>query len=251
MPDTRTHRGPHPEDAALFTPGTLPTLRRAVADMSWLLSHGYADTSTLKLVGDRYELTKRQRMAVMRAACSDEHRQLRRRKCVSPAAAAGNPLLIDGYNVLITTEAALGRAPVFIARDGCIRDIAGLHGTYRKVNETLPAIEAIAAVLNRLAPSQTIWLLDKPVSNSGRLKKIILDHAAANHLPWQVELVQNPDKLLIETKELIATSDSIVLDNCTQWLNLAAIIIERLACDHDVNLLNLAAENTEDTEFFK
>jgi hypothetical protein len=207
--------------------------------MSLLLTRGYADKSTLKLVGDRYTLTKRQRLALMRTACSDPQRQQRQSKCVTPDAAAGRPLLLDGYNVLIAIEAALGRAPVFIARDGCIRDLAGLHGTYRKVTETLPAIEAIAETLNHINPSHVTWLLDKPVSNSGRLKKIITDYAAKNDLNWNVNLVPSPDRLLIDSDDIIATSDSAVLDNCNQWLNLSRIIIENLSTEHELNLLDL------------
>ena len=50
-----------------------------------------------------------------------------------PAASelAGSDLLIDGFNVLTTIEAALGGAVVLACRDETYRDIAGLHGTYR------------------------------------------------------------------------------------------------------------------------
>ena len=71
MPDTRRHRGPHPEDAELFAPASWPALRAATTDLSWLLSRGYAEPSSLKLVGDCFQLTERQRTAVMRSACSD------------------------------------------------------------------------------------------------------------------------------------------------------------------------------------
>ena len=240
MPDKRTHRGPHPEDAALFTAGTLPILRQAVGDMSWLLSRGYADRSTLKIVGDRYRLTQRQRIVLMRTTCSDNQRLQRKAKCASPANVTNQPLMLDGYNLLITIEAALGHAPLFISRDGCIRDLASVHGTYRKVNETLPAIKTIAHTLEQLGPSEVLWLLDKPVSNSARLKKIILDHAAQNALPWQVELVLSPDRMLIESDSIIATSDSAVIDGCGRWLNLARIIIERLRPEYNLNLLDLS-----------
>jgi hypothetical protein len=50
----------------------LPRLRQAVADFSMLLTKGYADKSSLKLVGDRFSLTQRQRVAVMRGSCSDQ-----------------------------------------------------------------------------------------------------------------------------------------------------------------------------------
>ena len=68
MPDHRTHRGPHPEDAGLFAPAAGPGLRAATADLSWLLSRGYASPSAMKIVGDRYALDARQRMAVMRCS---------------------------------------------------------------------------------------------------------------------------------------------------------------------------------------
>ena len=40
-------RGPQSQDAALFGAEALPVLRSAVEELSWLFSHGYADTSSL------------------------------------------------------------------------------------------------------------------------------------------------------------------------------------------------------------
>lgn len=54
--------------------GTILVLYRAVEKLSWLLTRGYLPASTLKLVGDRYALTERQRWAVGRAAYTDEQR---------------------------------------------------------------------------------------------------------------------------------------------------------------------------------
>src|SRR5438105_3109058 len=71
VPDTRRHRGAHPDDARLFAEAAWPALRAAVADLSWLLGKAYAQPSALKLVGDRYRLDVRQRAAVARAACAD------------------------------------------------------------------------------------------------------------------------------------------------------------------------------------
>jgi hypothetical protein len=228
MPDKRLHRGPHPEDAKLFIPESLPLLRRAVADLSWLQSRGYADKSSLKLVGDHYNLSLRQRIAVMRSACSDAQLRQRSTSQLPPENISGGPLILDGYNLLITTEAALGGGILLMGRDGCIRDLASIHGTYRKVEETLPAIEVIAQTLSRLHASGVMWLLDKPVSNSGRLKKILLEYAQTHTLNWDVQLVPNPDKQLIASDAPIVTSDSAVLDACRQWLNLAPLVIGHL-----------------------
>jgi hypothetical protein len=240
MPDKRTHRGPHPEDAKLFNIQTLPILRKAVWDMGWLLGRGYADKSSLKLVGDRYALTQRQRLAVMRASCSDDQLDNRTHKRVPPDQISSQPLMIDGYNLLITIETALAHAPLFICRDGCIRDLASIHGTYRKVEETLPAIKMIALVLSKLDIQEAVWLLDQPVSNSGRLKKRLLSFAEDNALHWGVQLVHNPDTVLIKSETIIATSDSAVLDGCNHWLNLARIIIDTIGSEYDLNLFDLS-----------
>src|SRR5262245_28925196 len=107
MPDRRQHRGPHPEDAQRFAPEAWPALRSATADLCWLLDRGYAGNSSLKLVGDRYALTQRQRVAVGRCSCSQAAVQGRGARQVATAQLSGRTLAIDGYNVLTTVEAAL------------------------------------------------------------------------------------------------------------------------------------------------
>lgn len=229
MPDTRSHRGPHPDDVRLFAPEAVPQLRGAVGDLSWLLSRGYAPASALKLVGDRYGLTARQRTAVSRSACGDAELARRREHQAPCGEIAGRPLVLDGYNVLTTVEAALAGGVVLAARDGTYRDMASMHGSYRRVAETRPALELIARTLAELALGDSLWYLDRPVSNSGRLKTIIEETAAAEGRPWRVELVPDPDPLLAETNQLIATADSVILDRCRAWLNLARLTVERHA----------------------
>src|SRR5688500_14914418 len=227
MPDERRHRGPHPEDAKLFSRDAERELRNAVADLSWLLTRHYATPSALKLVGDRYNLTQRQRTAVMRSACSDDARSDRQRRLVPAEQLHGQPLLLDGYNVLTTIEAALAGSVLIIGRDGAWRDMASIHGTYRKVEETVPAITVIGEHLTELGSGPCTWYLDSPVSNSGRLKAIFVELARVHAWDWQIELVPNPDRVLIESKRLVATADSVILDLCAQWLNLAADVVRQ------------------------
>jgi hypothetical protein len=227
LPDTRTHRGPHPEDARLFDPAAWPALRQATAELCWLLSREYAGPSALKLVGDRHQLSVRQREAVERCACSEAARRHREARRVGAADLAGRCLCLDGYNVLTTVEVALGGGVLLAAADGTYRDIASMHGTYRKVAETLPALELLGGTAAAYGTTTWIWYLDRPVSNSGRLKKIMQELAAAHGWRWQIELVQNPDEVLAATAEVIATADSAVLDRCRQWFNLAREVVDR------------------------
>jgi hypothetical protein len=228
VPDTRTNRGAHPRDALDFGLEALPKLRTAADDLCWLLSRGYPKDSALKLVGDRYGLRARQRTALQRVAASDEERDLRRLKVVPPEALPAQELLVDGYNVLLTVETALGGGVVLLARDGVVRDMASMSGHYRRVKQTLPALELLGAFLDLHGPRRVLWLFDRPISNSGRLKKVIEQRAAAAGWPWEVELSANPDRELAASASIVASADSAVLDRCGRWVNLARLVVEGL-----------------------
>lgn len=215
-----------PGDEIVFGSKYYDDLCTAVADMSLLLTRGYPLKGTLKLVGDRFNYTARQRLAVRRCSCSDRQRQNRISRRVDADALSDKVLLIDGFNLLITVEAALSGGAVFVGRDGCCRDLSGIHGSYRKVSETLEAFTIIAGYLESIGVSNVKWLFDRPVSNSGKLKVIVTELAEKNGWPWEVEVFDNPDNELIAAENIIATSDSDVLDRCGVWFNLSAEIVK-------------------------
>lgn len=222
MPDSREHRGPGPRDRILFGPEAAGELAEAVRDLSWLLSRGYAEVSSVKLVGDRYRLVDRQRMAVRRSACSDSALEERKAREVRAEALKGQPLRIDGFNLILTLESALGGGTVLGGRDGCYRDLAGMHGTYRKVGETRPALELASRWLKARGIGPTEWLLDAPVSNSGRLAALVREMDET----WDARVVADPDRLLKGPGPVVASADSAVLDGCGAWVNLARGIVE-------------------------
>lgn len=225
MPDSRKHRGAHPEDPQLFSPEWLPTLRSAVEELSWLLTREYPAKAALKLVGDRHRLNERQRMAVNRCACSDASRAHRARTRVERV---DRPLEIDGFNLLITVEAALSGGSILRGRDGCLRDLASIHGTYRSVEETDGAIRLVGAALARLGAPSARWWLDSPISNSGRLAGKLRQVADECGWPWTVETVFNPDRELISSAGLVVSSHSVVLDGVDRWLDLLPEVLGRL-----------------------
>lgn len=230
MPDSRRHRGAHPQDSELFAPGNHGILRHAVEDYSWLLTRGYSPDAAIKLVGDRFSLRDRQRRAVIRSACSDSARRERTLKFRS-VQTCGQDLVIDGYNVLITVESALSGGVILLGRDGACRDLASVHGTYRKVEETLPALRLIVQHLVASPVRQVLWLFDKPVSNSGRLKTLLAgelvqaERDASARLYWDIALVDRPDAGLAEAEVPVATADSAVLDRCRTWIDLPGELI--------------------------
>lgn len=224
-PDTRQHRGPHPADAQLFAADKIPRLRAATSELSWLLSRGYAIKSALKLVGDQYNLTERQRLAVSRAACADEQKELRSRHRLPAESIKDEDLVIDGFNLIITVEAALSGGALIVCRDESVRDLSSVHGSYRSVLETERAILLIGETLETWKPKSVSWFLDRPISNSGRLAQRISDLATRRGWPWSIEVVFNPDAAILASKGVAVTSDSLILDGVKRWINFSDHLI--------------------------
>lgn len=244
MADSRKHRGPHPHDPTFFHLQNRPALQTAVEHLAWLLSHGYNARSALKLVGDRFQLSDRQRKAVIRSSCSDASLSRRERHRVGIADLAGRDLEIDGFNLVTTVEAALSGGVVLIGRDQVARDMASMHGSYRKVTETGPALQLVGEFLAHRSVGRVHWLLDRPVSNSGRLAQMIREFGTENGWQWSAELVDDPDPLLKDSKQVVVTGDSVILDGCERWVNLArAVVAESVP---DAWILNLASGGPSD-----
>ena len=236
----QAHRGAASVDHRLFASDQLPKLRIAAADYCWLLDRDYAPKSALESVGNRYSLAARQRMAISRYACSAADAERRSQRCINLAHAHGRELWIDGYNVLTLIESALSGGVVLLCRDGCCRDIAGIHRRHRKVSETIPALQLVGEAVTAADVALSRWWLDKPVSNSGRLKRIIAEIVAAKGWKMEVEVVFSPDHELSHTQNPIASSDGIVLDHCQSWVNLAREIITQQI--PRANLVDLTAQ---------
>jgi len=218
-----SNRGAHPEDAEQFGPEQHDRLRAAVRDLSWLRTQGYSGPAVRKLVGDRYRLKRRQRNAVARSACSDAERNHRLRARLSPAEVAQTTVHVDAFNALITVEAALGGAYLFLGRDTGYRDVNPLQGTYRVVRETTPALKLLATTLHSLAPAGVIWHLDRSISNVGRVKERLGEVLSEMNLAGQLVDGDDVDAALHTASGPVVTSDSAILDESDAWLHLEAL----------------------------
>jgi len=241
MPASDRNRGKQANDDKLFgTPKMQSKIRDAVQDMSFLLGRGYAEKSSLQLVGNRYKLNARQQKAVLGMSASAQQLAERRQKQVHNL--RDGRVLIDGFNLIIILESALSGAYLFKGLDGCYRDVSSVHGTYKRVRQTEEVLTLIGDSLQTLGAKDTFWYLDSPVSNSGRLKVMMLELAEKNDYNWNVELVFNPDKVLAGSNEIAISSDGWILDETTQWFNLGAYIIEN-RLDRDKGLILEAKES--------
>lgn len=215
------NRGKEGRDDYLFGESFMrKKIKEAVYDMSFLLERGYGETSSCELVGNRYKLNKRQQQAIKGMATGETAVQNRKNKQRTIQEIKNQTLIIDGFNQLILLESLLSEAYLFRGKDGVYRDLSTLHGTYKKVNQTMPAIELITNFYHKHTIEKIIWVFDKPVSNSGKMKTLITSYALEKGLNWEVHLENNPDKIIAESPHVAITSDAWILDRAQTWYNL-------------------------------
>lgn len=221
------NRGKNTGDDALFgSKKQIEKLKSALQDMKYLLSRNYAEKASSDLVGNHYRLKTRQIQALRGASASEMQIQNRKSKELEILDLKNKTIYLDGFNVLILLESLLSEAYIFEGLDGCFRDLSGVHGTYKRVNQTQTAIELVGSFFQKSQVEKLIWIFDKPVSNSGRIKQIILDFVNESDLNCNVELEFNPDKFLAENAEIVVSSDAWILDHCKNWFNLVGYLIK-------------------------
>ncbi|WP_041219291.1 DUF5616 domain-containing protein [Desulfitobacterium dichloroeliminans] len=72
-------------------------------------------------------------------------------------------LIIDGFNLIIALEVTLSGSIIILGRDGVQRDLAGLRGSYKIIEQTDKARKAISSLFG-------FW----QTKNTSRLKSNML-----------------------------------------------------------------------------
>lgn len=224
-----SRRGYDPEDEKQFTGKQLEFLRKAANEVQFLLDRGYDVKPVTTFVGNHYMLSERQRLALARSVSSREWIEKRNSKELLQKEKKNFPetVHIDGFNMVITLEVALSGSPVFVCRDGTIRDLAGLRGTYRIIDKTQNAIELILQKLVFLKITKACFYLDAPVSNSGRLSGLIRHCAGKYDISVEVQIIPDVDRVL-EQHEGVISGDAIILNRCISWLNIMPEIVDQI-----------------------
>jgi hypothetical protein len=201
-------------------------LQKAASDFHYLLNHEYPRKASLEIVGNRYSLSFDQRHLLHRGIFSEADAKARKRKKISLQILRNKKLAIDGYNVLITVEAALAGRPLILSNDGFIRDISGLSGNFQKTDKTNEAIRLILNVLKRAKPHHTLFLFDAPISKSGLLANKVTEELENGNLSGEALAVKVPEKILIGFPGIVATSDTAIIDQSQEVFDLAGHIIK-------------------------
>jgi len=223
---TIVKRGFCPTDEKEFGSESIDKLLKAGQDLKYLLNQEYGIKGASTFVGNHYLLSERQRLALARAISPNESIEKRKNKEVREIP-EGSVVNIDGFNTIITLEVALSDSLLLKCMDGTIRDLAALRGTYRLIDKTDTAIILIGEALEKHNIGKAVFYLDKPVSNSGRLKQRITELLSQFSFEVQTEIINNVDSVL-EKLDNVITSDAIILDKCKSWINLNASIMSEI-----------------------
>ena len=214
-------RGYVPEDERNFSPEAVHTMQTASRHVRYLINEGYDLKQASTFVGNHFLLSERQRLAIMRSLATDEQLAVRQSRQVQISELEGKEVWIDGFNTIITLEVILSEGILFEGMDGSIRDLAALRGTYRLIPETSEAVRLMLHMLQEARISKVTILLDEPVSNSGRLKALTADTGEEFAFGQDIQILRDVDRFLYG-RENVITSDSVILDHCASWVNLAA-----------------------------
>ena len=220
-------RGYVPEDDKYFSPESISKLQTASRHVQYLINEGYDLKQATTFVGNHFLLSERQRLAIMRSLATADQLALRQSKQVPLSSLASGEVWIDGFNTIITLEVLLSDSILFSCMDGTIRDLAALRGTYRLIPETEKAIRMLFGLLREAEVSRVNILLDQPVSNSGRLNTCMAEIGEEYPFALDIQILREVDRDLYD-KELVITSDSIILDHCISWVNLTRGCLDRL-----------------------
>jgi len=215
-------RGYEPKDAMEFGAKVAEKLNAAGQELVFLLNRGYDVKSASTFVGNHHLLSERQRMALARIVSTASAVQRRKRKELIQAP---DYLVLDGFNTIITLEVALSGSLLLEGMDGTIRDLAGLRGSYRIVDKTIQAVELLIARFEKLGVKKALFYLEQQVSNSGRLRALLLGKANGRGVEVQAELHPSVDGQL-SRMENVVTADAIILDKCGSWYNLTRALIQ-------------------------
>ena len=224
----------------------MPLLLQAAADFRYLLNRGYPGRPRLALVGNRYALPREARQILHRGVFADEVAQARRAKLKPLSHIAGQPLALDGHNVLITIESALKGRVLVDADDGFIRDIAQLSGAYRDSPATRRALALLADYVSRGRPGPLTVLYDAPMSNSGELARETREIFLTRGLAVTARAVPVPERELLDFVGAVATSDTHLIDAQKVLVDLAGEIIRRELQDMAQPISLSSAELAED-----
>ena len=183
----------------------------AVSDYLFLINRAYPEMPSVRLVGDRYRLSREERTMLYRGICTDE--KLRERSGKLARKPCASELHVDGYNVFFTILNYRQGRPVFVSRDGFLRDAGGLHGRIGDEGLFREIVRDVLSFLGEWGVGSVSFYLDSPVSHSGDHAAMLRSMMAAAGLGGNCEICASADgRIKALGPQCAATSDTAIID---------------------------------------
>ncbi|MBU7024936.1 MAG: DUF434 domain-containing protein [Theionarchaea archaeon] len=186
--------------------------QEASEDLRYLLNKGYRKSYALTFVCNHYQLQEEDRHFLARTTFSEAEARSIRQKKVHLEDIHGRNITIDGYNVLISTEAAL-TGDTIVCDDSVVRDLKGVFGNYVLTELTHQALQEIFAVLTMYSPQTATFYFDQQASHSGDLCSLVREH-------FPCKTVKHVDLVLARLNLIAATSDSILIRKLDHFIDI-------------------------------
>ncbi len=207
------------------------TLSEAKIDVRYLLNRGYEKRHAIRFVGTKYLLSKEEQHILFRAVFSDSQITERLKKKITADEIFQKDLSIDGFNQLIVIESMLRNKPIILCEDDFVRDISGVKSSYKISKETYEALDIIFEQVSKKKPRSLYFFFDSPISHSGKLSKIIKEKLSEQKIVGDAKAVKMADTQVLYSGEIVASSDSIVIERANKVFDLAGSIVKEIAED--------------------
>ncbi len=185
---------------------------QAAREYLWLLSKGYPQKASLKMVGDKFMLSGEMRQVLYRGIAAEQSARTRQEKIGTVC--EGDHILVDTYNVLFTVSNYLLGKHLFLCNDGMLRDAGEMRGRIVNKAQFSRSVSLMLELLQGWPGVTIIHYLDEPVSFSGRLAMELNKDMARMGIKGEALAVKSPDRRLMDEKsDGICTSDSAIIDH--------------------------------------
>jgi hypothetical protein len=209
-------------------------IKEAEHDLRFLLNRGYRKKGALTFVANKYLLSLDERNYLARCVFSESKAASRIDKIVDISKIKGQSILVDGYNVLITSESICRKEYDFLIScdDGVIRDLNAVFGKYKFNEATEVALNSILNSVKKYRPLKIKFFFDRQVSFSGKLANLTEEIMDCHGVQGGAFLSKNVDFEIIKTANaengIVATSDSVIIDKVDRIIDLPFYFLKSL-----------------------
>lgn len=184
----------------------------AIYDFKFLLDRGYKRKSALNLVAARYSLNNSQRNFLFRRVFSEKEIRGHKKRKIPIKEIKDKDIIVDTYNVLITTETILSNGELVECMDGFLRDFRGVFSSYKFDEKTKEALKEILKVLKEYKPKSVLFILDSQISRSGELARYIREQLKKFKIAGDAKTEKSADYSIKNSNRIVLTSDTAIIE---------------------------------------